>query len=206
MVYLTIEKKFWNKKYEDGGISGLGSIGKYRAWKWLKIKQVIGDFKSVIDVGCGDLRFWQHPIASKMVKKQKDFKYLGIDISDFIIEKNNVFAPNFEFLVAPSHIDQGRQAEVLLCLDLLFHIMDDINFEMTLEHLCSSAEKWIVIYTWKRNPFEHQYRFTDGKSQYFRKLQDYNYVFDGNGFKLQAFFNVPYDNYGRLYFFKRVIY
>ena len=202
---MTIEKKFWNKKYEDGGISGLGSIGKYRSWKWVRIKEVIGDFKSVIDMGCGDLRFWEHPIANKMVKNQEDFKYLGIDISDFIIEKNKVFAPKFEFICAPSNVAQGRQAEVILCLDLLFHIMDDVNFEMTLEHLCSSSENWIVIYTWTRNPFEHQYRFTDGKSQYFRKLGKYKYIFDGHGFRLYQSFEVPYDNFGRLYFFKREI-
>ncbi len=200
---MTVEKKFWNKKYEEGGISGQGSIGKYRNWKWVKIHIMIPEIREVLDVGCGDLRFWEHPIANK-IGKREGFKYLGIDISDFIIEKNKVFAPKFDFVCAPSHLNLGKEAQVVFCLDLLFHIMDDVNFEMTLQHLCEAAKEWIVIYTWQTNPFP--YSATDGKSQYFRRLTNYQYVFDHNGFKLQQLFRVPFDRFGVLYFFKRVIY
>ena len=201
---MTVEKKFWNKKYSEGGISGRGSIGKYRAWKWVKIKRVIGSFQEVIDVGCGDLKFWEHPIANKMVRGQEDFKYLGIDVSDFIINKNKVFAPNFDFICAPSHEEIPRRSTVVLCLDLLFHIMDDGNFESTLERLCEASNQWIVIYTWRKNPFPDS--VTDGKSQYFRKLGNYKHIFESNDFHLHKFFPVPYDPYGCLYFMKRLIY
>ena len=97
-----IEEKFWNKKYAEGGISGQGSIGKYRTWKWVKIREVIGNFRDVIDVGCGDLRFWEHPIANKILNKRR-FKYLGIDISNEIINRNRKFAPKLTFICAPSH-------------------------------------------------------------------------------------------------------
>ena len=200
---MTVEKKFWNKKYEDGGISGLGSIGKYRNWKWVKIHDVIPEIREVLDVGCGDLKFWEHPIANE-IGKREGFKYLGIDVSDFIIEKNKVFAPEFDFVCAPSHRNLGEEAQVVFCLDLLFHIMDNVNFEMTLQHLCESAKEWIVIYTWRTNPFPHS--ATDGKSQYFRSLTDYQYIFDHGGFKIQKRFRVPFDRFGVLYFMKRVIY
>lgn len=200
---MTVEKEFWNKKYSDGGISGMGSIGKYRNWKWLKIQNVIGNFKDVIDVGCGDLKFWEHPIANKILN-QKRFKYLGIDISDEIITRNREFAPKLQFICAPSHEPIPWKASVVFALDILFHIMDDGNFEETLDQLCNASNQWIVIYSWQKNPFPDSK--TDGVSQYFRKLSDYRQIFESNDFKLKEFFQVPYDPFGVLYFLERVIY
>ena len=202
---MTIEKKFWNRKYAEGGISGRGSIGKYRTWKWVKIRDVIGNFREVIDVGCGDLKFWEHPVANKILN-QRRFKYLGIDISDEIITRNRKFAPNLKFICAPSHERIPEKAEVVLALDLLFHIMDQGNFEETLDQLCKASKQWIVIYSWQKNPFEKDYTVTDGKSQYFRKLNDYTHIFNKHEFRLKDFYRVPYDPYGVLYFMKRVIY
>lgn len=200
---MTVEKEFWNKRYAEGGISGRGSIGKYRNWKWGKIKEMIPDLRDVLDVGCGDLKFWKHPIAREFVKR-KGFTYLGIDSSDFIIDKNKVFAPKFDFVCAPSHLDLGEKAQVVFALDLLFHIMDDGNFEETLEQLCKASNQWIVIYSWQKNPFPDS--VTDGVSQYFRKLSDYCQIFESNDFRLKEFFQVPFDPYGVLYFMKRVLY
>lgn len=198
-----IEKEFWNRKYAEGGISGRGSIGKYRNWKWGKINQVIGNFREVIDAGCGDLKFWEHPIANKILN-QRRFKYLGIDVSDHIISRNRKFAPKLQFICAASHEPIPRKASVVFALDLLFHIMDDGNFEETLEQLCKASNQWIVIYSWQKNPFPDS--ATDGVSQYFRKLSDYRHIFESNDFILKEFFQVPYDPYGVLYFMKRVIY
>lgn len=200
---MTVEKKFWNKKYADGGISGQGSIGKYRTWKWMKIMQMIPDLREVIDVGCGDLRFWQHPIAREFTTR-KGFTYLGIDISDEIIARNQEIAPHLDFVCAPSHLDLGEKAQVVLALDLLFHIMDDGNFEETLEQLCKASKLWIVIYSWRKNPFPDSN--TDGVSQTFRKLGDYRQIFESNEFRLKEYFPVPYDPFGVLYFLERVIY
>ena len=200
------EKDFWNKKYSEGGISGKGSIGKYRNWKWGRIYQVVGPFKSVVDVGCGDLSFWQYPIANKIMK-DKDFVYLGIDISDHIISRNRKFAPQLNFICSPSHVPQDvSKVVVSLCMDLLFHIMDQGRFELTLENLCKYSEDWIVIYNWKKNPFELQGVVTDGVSQYFRKLGDYRHVFDMNSFELVDFVDVPFDDFGRLYFLRSLLY
>ena len=200
------EKDFWNKKYAEGGISGKGSIGKYRNWKWGMINQVIGPFKSVIDVGCGDLSFWKHPIANR-IQKQKDFSYAGIDVSDNIISRNRKFAPKFEFSCSPAYILKGiAKAQVVLCLDLLFHIMDEFRFELTLDNLCTYSKDWIVIYTWHKNPFELQGVVTDGISQYYRPLSFYSHIFEMNEFELQDMIKVPFDEFGRLYFFRKLIY
>jgi len=207
---LIPEKEFWDKKYAEGGISGKGSIGKYRNWKWGMINQVIGPFKSLIDVGCGDLSFWKHPIANR-IQKQKDFRYVGIDISDNIISRNRAFAfrvkPKLNFICDSAHfLLDLKKAQVVFCLDLLFHIMDDFRFELTLDNLCKYSSEWIVIYTWHKNPFELQGVVTDEISQYYRDFKKYNYIFIMNEFNLNTFFEVPFDEFGGLYFFRKLIY
>jgi len=203
---LIPEREFWNKKYSNGGISGKGSIGKYRNWKWGMINQMIGVFNSVIDVGCGDLSFWKHPIVNR-IHKQKDFSYVGIDISDHIISRNRKMFPKFDFICSGSHnLESIDKAQVVLCLDLLFHIMDDFRFELTLDNLCEYSDEWIVIYTWHKNPFELQGIVTDGISQYFRPLSFYSHIFEMNEFELQDMIKVPFDEFGMCYFFRKLIY
>lgn len=201
------ERKFWNKKYGEGGISGRGSIGRYRNWKWNQIQLTCGlEISSLIDVGCGDLSFWKHPIANKILKG-KGFKYTGIDISDIIIKRNRSFAPKLEFICAPAHTPQpGLRADVVLVLDLLFHIMDDGEYEQLIETLCEYTNKELVIYTWKKNPFLLQNTDTDGVSQKYRPLGDVRHIFTQNDLNLVNALDVPYDPFGRIYFFRRVIF
>lgn len=202
------DQDYWNKRYSEGGTSGRGSVGRYRNWKWNKIKEILGmDFKSLIDVGCGDLRFWEHPIAYK-IGKQEGFNYTGIDKSEFIINKNRVFAPEHKFILAPAHIEQpGLRADVVFCLDLLFHLMDDTEYELTIENLCKYSNKFIVIYTWKKNPFENGGTNSNGVYQKFRAIGEiYHKLFLNYDFNIHSYFDVPYDQFGRLYFFRRLIY
>lgn len=58
--------------YRKGGNSGEGSGGKTRGWKWEQILSVIPNVESVVDIGCGDLRFWEG---------RKCESYVGVDIS-----------------------------------------------------------------------------------------------------------------------------
>ena len=202
-----IEEKFWDKKYREGGRSGRGSVGLYRNWKWNKIKAEIGiSYSSLVDVGCGDLSFFDHPHGKKMFK-QHIFKYLGIDISKEIIERNRLKYPQFEFEVLPAHIEKaGLRSQVVFALDLLFHLMKDGEFELALENLCRYASQFLVIYTWAKNPFEQQGIVTDGKSQYYRNLWEYMHIFSRNNMQMIKQFQVPYDPYGKLYIFRRMIY
>lgn len=210
---MTIEKRFWNKKYREGGISGRGSLGIYRNWKWNKIRKIIGlDFTSVTDVGCGDLRFWNHPYGTRVLK-QRIFKYVGIDVSEEIIKQNQEghkdgfkrIYPDMRFLCSPAHLEiSGIRAQVIFCLDLLFHLMNDGEFELALENCCRYATQFLVIYTWCKNPFDGE--VTDGKSQHYRHLSEYSHIFNRNDMEQIAEFKAPYDEFGKMYFFRRKIY
>ena len=74
-------EKYWNKRYANGLTSGDGSIGCLKDFKWGIIDKYVGDIsqKSVIDVGCGDLSFWEGKDCDE---------YTGIDISNVVIEHN----------------------------------------------------------------------------------------------------------------------
>jgi len=50
---------YWERHYSKGGSSGPGSIGNYRSWKWNTILEFENSIDDVIDIGCGDLSFWE---------------------------------------------------------------------------------------------------------------------------------------------------
>src|SRR5207247_7199848 len=83
---------YWEDRYRRGGIRGSGSVGDKRKWKWEIIEKYAKSTEDVIDVGCGDLSFWEG----------RDFpnRYVGIDISETILERNRKLRPGLTFLCA----------------------------------------------------------------------------------------------------------
>jgi SAM-dependent methyltransferase len=163
------EYEFWDNRYRLGGDSGKGSTGIWRKWKWRIIEGFVRiEDKSVLDVGCGDLQF---------VKGKKFKSYMGIDISPFIIGKHqrmkSKHPERFEdwafFVCDATTSPPMTQADVVLCMDLLFHIMDDTRFAQLLDNLNIWAGEWLFVIGWSKNPFP------DGKIcdnyQYFRDLK-----------------------------------
>lgn len=202
-------KKYWDQRYKKDGISGRGSRGTKRAWRWNLITKYISSIDQVIDVGCGDLEFWKGKDCSN---------YTGIDFSKTIIKKNNEKRPEWKFICAPAEeYIEGIKAECVFCLGVLFHIMDDDIYLQILENLCKYSTKYIVIYTWVENPFSRVNAFrrkkiryvifpsnTDGHYQHFRSLDDSFYIFENHGFKLINITQMP-DNLGGFYIFARNI-
>jgi len=142
--------EYWDAWYSKGGTSGLGSVGKSREWKWKHILTHAGAIDEVIDVGCGDLRFWDG----------RDCKnYVGIDASSAVIKRGKTERPNWKFVVQDAQIPvEGITARVVFCLDVLFHILDDSTYVRILENLCQYSKEWIFIVTWTRNPFDFRWR------------------------------------------------
>jgi len=202
-------KKYWDQRYNKDGISGRGSRGAEREWRWDLINNYIPSIDQVIDVGCGDLEFW----------KGKDcIDYTGIDFSEVIIQKNKEKRPDWKFINAPAEeYIEGIKAECVLCLGVLFHIMDDDAYQKILENLCKYSTKYIVIYTWVENPFSRINAFkrnkiryvifpsnTDGRYQYFRSLDDSLHLLDNHGFELINMTQMP-NKIGGFYFYARSI-
>jgi 2-polyprenyl-3-methyl-5-hydroxy-6-metoxy-1,4-benzoquinol methylase len=195
--------EYWENRYASEGTSGDGSIGELRAWKWKVITEFLPTLDHVIDIGCGDLSFWDD-------RNCKD--YTGIDVSKTIIERNRKKRPEWSFINSSAEkYMNGLKKEYVFCLDVLFHIMDLETFIAILNNLCSYSTDYIFIHTWIKNPFSRRnqlkgslyylrktnirgmltamkiavlHPYTDGKYQYFRSLETYMYIFENNGFEL----------------------
>lgn len=183
--------EYWNKRYRGGVDSGGGSRGSYRKWKWKIINGYVDvKTKSVLDVGCGDLQF---------LKGRKFGSYLGFDISPYIIAKNQGLRPDLELAVRDvtiTHKGQPRY-DVVLCMDLLFHIMDENGFVRLLENLNRWTGEYLFVVNWCKNPFP----YLKDNYQYFRDLSLY---FDWlTDLKLVDTFQRKNDPYNMLYVFRR---
>jgi len=211
---------YWERRYSKGGFSGPGSIGNYRSWKWNTILEFENSIDDVIDIGCGDLSFWEGRNCSR---------YIGIDGSPTIISRNRNLRPSWEFILSSADILQPAQGKIVFCFDLLFHIIDDEIYKKILYNLCKYSQDWIFIYTWHKNPFRNikiRYRValkriidgnilnaikvllgsdTDYEYQKYRNLIDNLDIFEKNGFKLIKVIPIPYDSWGAMYVFRKLI-
>jgi SAM-dependent methyltransferase len=194
-----MNKEFWDQKYSTNTASCKGSVGKYRSWKWSIIENYI-DSKDmqVLDVGCGDIRFL----------KGKEFKeYIGVDISPTAIRDNRKKRGNLRFWcldvtkqeINPLFTMMIADTNMILCMDVLFHIVDEIDFRQLLTNLNKWANDWLFINTWVRNPLPYLF----DNYQYYRDLMDY-LVFMPN-LELIAIHQRQDDIYNALYVFRRKI-
>ncbi|MBU0847293.1 class I SAM-dependent methyltransferase [Patescibacteria group bacterium] len=196
------EKGYWDARYRAGGTSGAGSVGRLRTWKWMVIRAAMMLHSpelvapKIIDIGCGDLSFFDTPDAVH------PSDYIGIDISEEIISRHRLsgrFGHSFILGISRDLVPLIR-APVVFCLDLLFHLMDDDDYLETLKNLCAYSEDLIFIYTWKYNPLGP--RGTDDIYQKYRLLDVDLNIFTEMGFELIEENSSP-DRIGCLYVFKR---
>lgn len=190
---------YWEKHYRQGGISGKGSIGKHRDWKWQTINKYIPEINSLVDVGCGDLSF----------QEGHDYeKYIGIDISQTCIKLNKKMKPHWKF--RQSSADKylkGVKGDVVFCHDLLFHILDEKIYTGILDNLMEYSDKYISIFTWHETPlkkFGIIKKDTDDIYQKYRDFSSYKYRFTKNNFDLICEEKSTVNKYGTLYIFEKV--
>ena len=189
---------YWDKRYESGGTSGCGSVGQLRDIKWCWIQMFVDPVTDVIDVGCGDLSFWDG--------KQLPAGYIGIDGSEVIIKKNKIQHPENIFYHAQSSEPLGLVAPVVFCFDMLFHIMDDDIYWKTVQNLCTMSSEYIFIYTWMINPLRKFGVLTKTKGEYecYRDPTKMCSTIQSNGFYLvEVARNKGTDKFGVMLLFRR---
>lgn len=137
----NLEKDFWNKRYTSGETSGAGSYGEQLAKK-LKWLTGLEGVKTISEVGCGDFNF-----GNQLTKLYTDAEYVGLDISEYIVYKNQYFNPEHKFMVLG---ETYPPADLLLCVDVLFHVLDDNEVEEILRKLERAWTKYLVITAYER--------------------------------------------------------
>lgn len=212
----------WESHYKAGGASTgtlipIDLTSDY-AWRYSIIQKYAGVVDHVVDVGCGDLLFWNGRDCPR---------YTGIDISQSIIEKNRSARPSWVIHAASADVRLPVSGDIVLCFDVLFHILSDATYENILENLGHYSKQWIFVYTWCENPW-NSWRTrilgamvrlkkgriqdawtmlirgmdTDGVYQKYRDFLSYVPIFEKEGFDLIAVERPP-NNPAGMYIFRK---
>lgn len=136
-------EKYWDERYKEGGNSGYGSYGEQleKKLKWLSGL----DIQTIAEVGCGDFNF-----GRMLLGKYPRASYTGYDVSPFIVEKNSILYPYASFTNEPLL----PKADLVLCVDVLFHILDDKKAEEMLGGLEKIWTKYLAITAYERDQKE----------------------------------------------------
>ena len=135
--------RYWEQRYKKSP-AGIATVGHARDWRWKIIARYTGGLDDVIDFGCGDLGFWSG---------RDCLNYLGIDISERVVETNREARPGWKFIVSDSSTPLRLRARVVLCIELLCHLMEEEDFVATLDNLAACCGEWLLISTWSTNRF-----------------------------------------------------
>ena len=132
---------YWETRYASGGNSGVGSYGKFSEFKAEVLNRFVKDraIRSVMEFGCGDgnqLSLAVYP------------RYSGYDVSNMAVEMYRLrFAgdPTKSF----ANLDQykGEQAELVLSLDVIYHLVEDDVFDRYMRTLFDASTRYVIIYS-----------------------------------------------------------
>jgi len=136
-------KDYWIQRYERGGNSGAGSYGILAEYKARVLNQFVveNEVYSVIEFGCGDgnnLSLFDFP------------NYIGLDISNLVIEKNRKKFRNelsLAFLASNDLHKFTFRADLTLSLDVIFHLVEDVVFESYMNILFDASSTYVIIYS-----------------------------------------------------------
>lgn len=148
-------RMFWNLRYAENPDlgSGIGSRGEAKDYKRTLLRDLWTSIRpaTILDVGCGDMEI------SNVLSEEG---YIGIDISDVIIRKNQERYPNRTFISGDFIKMDLSPADMVLCLDLLIHINDFNLYKKILSQLISKAKKIGIVAGYEVEPaMEHGVTF-----------------------------------------------
>ena len=138
---------YWEQRYVKGGTSGDGSYGRLAEFKAEILNAFVAknQISSVLEFGCGDghqLSLANYP------------RYVGVDVSQAAIDlcRERFRDDNTKKFV---HLDPSRasdgtpqfRAELVLSLDVIYHLVEDNVYESYMNTLFDAAEKFVIIYS-----------------------------------------------------------
>jgi 2-polyprenyl-3-methyl-5-hydroxy-6-metoxy-1,4-benzoquinol methylase len=132
---------FWEERYIAGGNSGAGSYGEYAIHKAEVINNYVSkyDIKTISDFGCGD--------GNQISLLNGYESYMGYDVASyalFLCQKK--FSGNTKMHFCSLMSDLPK-ADLCLSLDVLYHIIDEKEFEKYLLCLFEKSKKFVLIFS-----------------------------------------------------------
>jgi len=140
------ERDFWQQRYSSGLDSGPGSGGEEAAWKVEQVVRACSRKKvgSVLDLGCGDGR-----VARALMDRLPGASYLGIDQAPAALEQaRRVALPGMEFREGDLTGAELSPADLVLCLDVLFHLESAERHEAAIAAVCRAFRKVAIVAAW----------------------------------------------------------
>jgi len=131
---------YWESRYAQGGNSGVGSYALFAEFKAELLNAFVARhaIAQVMEFGCGDgnqLSLAHYP------------QYLGFDIShSALAECRKRFAADAYKRFAHVSEYAGETAELVLSLDVIYHLVEDEVFERYMRQLFKASTRYVIIY------------------------------------------------------------
>jgi SAM-dependent methyltransferase len=134
---------YWEKRYQKGRTSGVGSYGRLAEFK----AEILNDFverngiQSVIEFGCGDgtqLALANYP------------RYVGIDVAQgsiAICEHRFAGDTTKSFHLTTAIPKDLGSFDLALSLDVIYHLVEDAVFDSYMRSLFAHAGRSVIIYS-----------------------------------------------------------
>jgi SAM-dependent methyltransferase len=158
VVMAFCSERYWDQRYRAGGTSGAGSRGEMAEHKATFINNFVADnaVANVLDFGCGD---------GHLVSLLKVPAYIGADVSAAALAHCATRFPQYRFMPMQS-LDAALHADLVLSIDVIFHLVEDAVFGQYLHALFGHARRFVVIHSsnfdsaWPAPHVRHR-RFTE---------------------------------------------
>lgn len=137
----TNSADYWETRYRRGGDSGVGSYARFAEFKADVINEFLAkhNVQSIIEFGCGDGN--QLTLAAYPT-------YIGFDVSKSAIQRcRELFVGDDRKTFLHVSFYAGERAEVVLSLDVIYHLVEDDVFEHYLRTVFSASTKFVILYT-----------------------------------------------------------
>lgn len=141
--YYKSPAKYWDRRYEHSGDSldgsgrmGLGDAANTRDYdeKWVHVGPLVaslaGSQSSLLDAGCGSGWFTKRFVEA-------GYDVTAVDFSEGAIRQaRGDVGEDVDWNVAPLYdFSPGRRFDVVVCVDVLFHVVDDALWERAIKNL-----------------------------------------------------------------------
>jgi len=147
VAHLTVHRvqperaPYWEGRYARGGKSGLGSTGTMLKYKARVLSAFVAkhDVQSVLELGCGD---------GDQIAAIDYPAYVGFDVSQTAVNLcRDRFADDDSKRFALVEDYGGETAELAVSLDVIYHLINDADYEAHMHMLFSVAARFVVIYS-----------------------------------------------------------
>lgn len=136
-------KSYWERRYQKGRTSGVGSYGRLAAFKAEVLNAFVkkNNVESVIEFGCGDgtqLTFARYP------------RYVGVDVAQGSIALCRArFADDATkgFYLVGQVPESLERFDLVLSLDVIYHLVEDEVFETYMRSLFERAGRFVIVYS-----------------------------------------------------------